>query len=136
MSLPSKINIFPSLKFRKGYASTLLLFIFCLIFPLQLEAQSIVSGLSEQSNYEALGKESYGDPYMQAEHLVHSGKFTAAKPFYHKYLEENNRGERRPKALFRLGLIDQNAKSFATALKFYKMVIFIYFLDILINSFS
>ena len=47
----------------------------------------------------------------------------AAKPFYHTYLEKFKKGKRRSKVFFRLGWIDQNAKSFSTALKFYKMLL-------------
>ena len=123
MPFPSKNFVLSSSKFLKIISAISFLFIFCLTLPLQLEAQSEQPELSSQNNYETSGGGGYADPFMEAEHLFHSGKFMAAKPFYHEYLEKNKRGERISKAFFRLGLIDQNEKSFATALKFYKMLL-------------
>ncbi len=77
---------------------------------------------TQEKKYEN-SKEVYGDPFMQAEHLYHSGQFLKAKPFYHEYLEKNQKGLRKHNALFRLGLIDQSAKSFSTALRFYKIIL-------------
>ena len=63
------------------------------------------------------------DPFLQAEHLFHSGEFLAAKPFYHDYLSRNRSGKSSHQALFRLGSIDQSVNSFATAVRFYQMLI-------------
>ena len=63
------------------------------------------------------------DPFLQAEHLFHSGEFLAAKPLYHDYLSRNRSGKRSHQALFRLGSIDQSVNSFATAARFYQMLI-------------
>ena len=60
---------------------------------------------------------------MQAEHLFHSGKFIAAKPYYHKYLLDSSDAKKRQNVFFRLGLIDQNIKSFTTALWYYQMLL-------------
>ena len=121
--LSPKNIIFPfSIRHEKIFT---LSFVFLLLFisPIISEANSEKPDLSSQKSYEDSDKGSFGDSFMQAEHLFHSGEFMAAKAFYHDYLENNIRGERRPKAIFRLGLIDQNVKSFSTALRFYKMVL-------------
>ena len=60
---------------------------------------------------------------MQAEHLFHSGKFRAAKSYYHKFLLDNSERKIRQNAFFRLGLIDQNIKSFTTALWYYQALL-------------
>ncbi|MBN4079832.1 penicillin-binding protein activator [bacterium AH-315-C08] len=95
--------------------------LFFLILPLNSVAQSEKTVLPEEKNYE--NSEVSSDPFLQAEHLFHSGELIAAKPYYHEYLDRNTRGQRRPNALFRLGLIDQKEKSFSTAIRFYKMLL-------------
>jgi branched-chain amino acid transport system substrate-binding protein len=119
MYLLSK-NINPSLYFKpvSRIVPALLLF---LIWPLTLMAQSENTVLQGEKNYESL--EVSSDPFLQAEHLFHSGELIAAKPYYHEYLDKNTRGQRRHNALFRLGLIDQKEKSFSTAIRFYKLVL-------------
>ena len=126
--------IHSSQKSLKKYTTILLVFIYCLIFPFKSEAQLGRSDFSNHDNNETLGKVAYSQPFMQAEKLFHSGKFLAAKPFYHTYLEKFKRGKRRSKAFFRLGLIDQNAKSYSTALRFYKMVLKEHPSNLLIND--
>ena len=123
MPFSSEMIILSSQKSLKKYTTILLVFIYCLIFPFKSEAQLGRSDFSNHNNNETLGKVAYSQPFMQAEKLFHSGKFLAAKPFYHTYLEKFKRGKRRSKAFFRLGLIDQNAKSYSTALRFYKVVL-------------
>ena len=109
---------------RAQNMSTKLIILFAfLVFPLNSEAQFENPNFSDLDNYEKIESLNYGESFMQGEHLFHSGEFFAAKPFYHQNLEENERGERRLKALFRLGLIDQNAKSYFTALRFYKIIL-------------
>ena len=130
----SKMIILFSQKSLKKYTTILLVFIYCLIFPFKSEAQLGRSDFSNHNNNETLGKVAYSQPFMQAEKLFHSGKFLAAKPFYHTYLEKFKRGKRRSKAFFRLGLIDQNAKSYSTALRFYKMVLKEHPSNLLIND--
>ena len=96
----------------------LLFFFMC---PLGSMAQSEKAVLLGEKSYENL--EVSSDPFLQAEHLFHSGELIAAKAFYHEYLDKNSRGQRRDNALFRLGLIDQKEKSFSTAIRFYKLVL-------------
>ena len=94
-----------------------------MVFPLNSEAQFESPSFSGQDNYEKIESVNYGEPFMQGEHLFHAGNYFAAKSFFHRYLEENERGERRLKAFFRLGLIDQSEKSYFTALRFYKIIL-------------
>jgi|TARA_Y100000031_G_scaffold84226_1_gene92646 ABC-type branched-subunit amino acid transport system substrate-binding protein len=61
--------------------------------------------------------------FLEAENLFHSGDFFRAQFLYQEYLAGNPRGEHSHHILFRLGTIDQQNRSFATALKYYKMVL-------------
>jgi ABC-type branched-subunit amino acid transport system substrate-binding protein len=61
--------------------------------------------------------------FLEAENLFHSGDFFRAQFLYQEYLASNPRGEHSLQILFRLGTIDQQNRSFATALKYYKMVL-------------
>jgi branched-chain amino acid transport system substrate-binding protein len=119
MHLLSK-NIIQSLSFNSVSRILLALLLF-LIWPLNSMAQSEKAILPEEKSYE--NSEVSSDPFLQAEHLFHSGELIAAKPYYHEYLDKNTRGQRRHNALFRLGLIDQREKSFSTAIRFYKLVL-------------
>ena len=120
---PSK-NIFlaPLSNLKKFLLRSIIIFL-CLVFPLNSEAQFESPSFSGQDNYEKIESINYGELFMQGEHLFHAGDFFAAKSFFHRYLEENERGERRLKAFFRLGLIDQSEKSYFTALRFYKIIL-------------
>ena len=126
--------ILSSQNIYKKHVTILFIFIYYLIYPFQSDAQLEHSDFFNQKQYETPGKEAYGKPFMEAENLFHSGKFLAAKPFYHTYLEKFKRGKRRSKAFFRLGLIDQNAKSYSTALRFYKMILKEHPSNLLIND--
>jgi len=84
-------------------------------------AQSEETVSPKEKSYE--NSEVSSDPFLQAEHLFHSGELIAAKPYYHEYLDKNTKGQRRHNALFRLGLIDQKEKSFSTAIRFYNLVL-------------
>ena len=95
--------------------------LFFLTWPLNSEAQSEKPALLKEKSYE--NSEVSSDPFLQAEHLFHSGELIAAKPYYHEYLNKNTRGQRRHNALFRLGMIDQKEKSFSTAIRFYKLLL-------------
>ena len=117
------MTILPSEKSLKKHATIIFIFIYYLIFPFQSDAQLEHSDFFNQKQYGTPGKQVYGKPFMEAENLFHLGKFMAAKPFYHSYLEQFKKGKRRSKAFFRLGLIDQNAKSFSTALGFYQILL-------------
>jgi branched-chain amino acid transport system substrate-binding protein len=99
----------------------ILIMLFFLICPLNSMAKSEKTILPREKNYE--NSEVSSDPFLQAEHLFHSGELIAAKSYYHEYLDKNIRGQRRHNALFRLGLIDQREKSFSTAIRFYKLVL-------------
>ncbi len=63
------------------------------------------------------------DPFLQAEHMFHSGDFLGAKPYYHDYLSQNPSGKRSHQAFFRLGSIDQTNKSYSTAIRFYQILL-------------
>jgi branched-chain amino acid transport system substrate-binding protein len=95
--------------------------LFSMISPLKSIAESENSVLQEEKRYET--SEVSDDLFLQAEHLFYSGEFISAKPYYHEYLDKNKRGQKRHNALFRLGLIDQNEKSFSTALRFYQILL-------------
>ena len=82
------------------------------------EPQEEASGVS---NIEQAKPALPGDPFLQAEHLFHSGDFLGAKPHYHDYLSHNPSGKRSYLALFRLGWIDQSNLSFSTAVRFYQI---------------
>ncbi len=75
-----------------------------------------------------------GDPFLQAEHLFHSGGFLAAKPYYHDYLSRNPSGKRSHQALFRLGGIDQANGSYSTAVRFYQLLLQRFPASLLVNS--
>ena len=101
---------------------------FCFVFfffivPLQSEEQSEKTALSVKKNQADLDNENNGSTFVQAEHLFHSGKFRAAKSYYHKFLLDNSERKIRQNAFFRLGLIDQNIKSFTTALWYYQALL-------------
>ena len=106
------MTILPSQKRLKKYVTIIFIYIYYLIFPFQSEAQLEHSEFFTQKEHQTPGKEVSRKPFIEAENLFHSGKFMAAKPFYHAYLEKFKKGKRRSKALFRLGWIDQNAKFF------------------------
>ncbi len=63
------------------------------------------------------------DPYLQAEHFYHGGEFEKARPLYQSYYENNSQGLRANKVLYRLGQLDQASGSFATALRYYQILI-------------
>ncbi|GIS84281.1 MAG: hypothetical protein CM1200mP16_05810 [Nitrospina sp.] len=90
-----------------------------LLFPLQSEEQSEKNALSVKKNQADLDNENNGSTFMQAEHLFHSGKFRAAKLITKIFIRQF-RKKKRQNAFFRLGLIDQNIKSFTTALWYYQ----------------
>ena len=117
------MTILSSQNSYKKHVTIIFIFIYSFIYPFQSDAQLEHSSFSNQKQYETLGKGAYGKSFMEAENLFHSGKFMAAKPYYHTYLEKFKKGKRRSKAFFRLGLIDQNAKSFSTALGFYQLLL-------------
>ena len=89
--------------------------LFFLIWPLNSVAEPEKTVQPEEKSYKSSNISN--DPFLQAEHLFHSGELIAAKPYYHEYLDKNTRGQRRPNAFFRLGLIDQKEKSFSTAIR-------------------
>ena len=97
--------------------------LFFFISPLYSEAQSRNFNLPSKNTGKDNHQDDYNDPFVQAEHLFHSGKFYSAKTYYHKYLLDSKNGQKRQKVFFRLGFIDQNAKSFSTALWYYQMLI-------------
>ncbi len=80
----------------------------------------VLPAVADESSPE---RELPSNPLSEAEHLFHSGDFFRAQFLYQEYLASNPRGERSHQILFRLGTIDQQNRSFATALKYYKMVL-------------
>jgi tetratricopeptide (TPR) repeat protein len=63
------------------------------------------------------------NPFLEAEHLYHSGDFDKAQFFYQNFLNGKPSGSRSNTALYRLGAIHQKNRSFATALRYYKIVL-------------
>ncbi len=63
------------------------------------------------------------DPYRQAEYYFHSGDFEKARPLYEDYFNRNPLGAGMDRVLFRLGQMDQAGRSFATALRYYQILI-------------
>jgi len=62
------------------------------------------------------------NPFLEAEHLYHSGDFDKAQLFYQNFLDGKPSDSRANTALYRLGIIHQQNRSFATALRYFKMV--------------
>ena len=64
------------------------------------------------------------NPFTEAEYLYHSGDLEKSQLFYHDYLNGKPRPERGNIALYRLGSIHEQNRSFATALRYYKMLLY------------
>ena len=62
------------------------------------------------------------NPFLEAEHLYHSGDIKKAQLFYQEYLSGKPSGDRSYIAMYRLGIIHQQNLSFATALRYYRML--------------
>ena len=62
------------------------------------------------------------NPFLEAEYLYHSGDFDKAQLFYQNFLNGKPGVSRGNTALYRLGTIHQKNHSFATALRYFKMV--------------
>ena len=62
-------------------------------------------------------------PFLEAEYLYHSGEIKKSQLFYQEYLSRKPGGDRSNTALYRLGTIHQQSRSFATAVRFYKMLL-------------
>lgn len=107
-----------------------LLLIFQLIFCAQIFAEPVPETVDTVQSKPALPE----DSFLQAEHLFHSGDFLAAKPFYHDYLSQHPSGKRSHQALFRLGSIDQSAKSYSTAIRFYQILLQSFPRSLLVDS--
>ena len=63
------------------------------------------------------------NPFLEAEHLYHSGDFDKAQLLYQNFLNGKPSDARGNTALYRLGTIHQKNRSFATALRYYKMTL-------------
>ena len=63
------------------------------------------------------------NPFLEAEHLYHSGDFDKARLLYQNFLNGKPSDARGNTALYRLGTIHQKNRSFATALRYYKMTL-------------
>ena len=119
----SENNFLPSLNSLKKTLAILITLSIFMLLAINSMAQSENLHISDQDSHENFENINYGYPFMKGEHLFHAGEFLAAKPFFHEYIKETERGEKRLKAFFRLGMIDQNVKSYLTALRFYKMIL-------------
>jgi branched-chain amino acid transport system substrate-binding protein len=75
---------------------------------------------AEESNSK---KSSFLNPFLEAEHLYHSGSFDKAQLFYQNFLNEKPSSSLGNTALYRLGAIHQRNRSFATALRYFKLII-------------
>jgi len=65
----------------------------------------------------------YNDPFQRAESYFHAGNFDKARPLYEDSYSRNSSGVMAYRALFRLGQLDQKMGSFATALRYYQILI-------------
>ena len=63
------------------------------------------------------------NPFSEAEYLYHSGDIDKAQLFYQDYLGGKPSRDRGNMALYRLGAIHEQNRSFATALRYYKMLL-------------
>ena len=62
-------------------------------------------------------------PFLEAEYLYHSGEIKKSQLFYQEYLSRKPGGDRSNTALYRLGTIHQQSRSFATAVRYYKTLL-------------
>ncbi|GJL79869.1 MAG: hypothetical protein NPINA01_28580 [Nitrospinaceae bacterium] len=62
------------------------------------------------------------DPFRQAEFYFHAGNFDKARPLYQETYNNQPTGIRAQKTLVRLGQLDQRSGSFATALRYYRLL--------------
>ena len=69
------------------------------------------------------GKPILTDPFRQAEYYFHAGDFEKARPLYQEYFNSHPQGVRADRILYRLGQLDQVNRSFATALRYYRILI-------------
>jgi ABC-type branched-subunit amino acid transport system substrate-binding protein/TolA-binding protein len=65
----------------------------------------------------------YNDPFQKAEIYFHAGDFEKARQLYQDYYNRHASGARSYRALFRLGQLDHKRGSFATALRYYQILI-------------
>ena len=63
------------------------------------------------------------ETFHQAELYFHSGNFDEARPLYQKYFDSHPRGDKIDRVLFRLGQLDQRTGSYATALRYYQILL-------------
>ncbi len=86
------------------------LFIFLLVLPLIAEG-------ADKKRIPLL------NPFSEAEYLYHSGDIEKSQLFYQDYLRGKPSRDRGNIALYRLGAIHEQNRSFATALRYYKMLL-------------
>ena len=67
-------------------------------------------------------KKYFIDSFLEAEHFFYSGEFEKSQLSYQNYLSGQPSKDRSNRALYRLGEIHQKSKTFATALRYYEMV--------------
>ncbi len=94
------------ISFRSGI---LLVLLFCLV--LDAGAENISPSDSSQ------------DPFLRAEYYFHAGKFLEAIQAYDEYLRLFPSASKTGLALFRLGQIEFDKKSYATALRYFNLVL-------------
>ncbi len=63
------------------------------------------------------------DLFRDAEFHFHAGRFAEAKSLYHDFVTQKPHNKWSARALYRLGQIDQKEESYATALRFYQMLL-------------
>jgi branched-chain amino acid transport system substrate-binding protein len=67
-------------------------------------------------------KKYFIDSFLEAEHFFYSGEFEKSQLSYQNYLSGRPSKDRSNRALYRLGEIHQKSQTFATALRYYEMV--------------
>ena len=63
------------------------------------------------------------NPFLEAEHLYHSGDIEKSQLFYQDYLNGKPDHDRGNIALYRLGTIHEQSRSFTIALRYYQMLL-------------
>ena len=86
------------------------LFIFLLALPV----------IAEEANKERIP---LLNPFSEAEYLYHSGDIGKSQLFYQNYLSSKPGRDHGNIALYRLGVIHEQNRSFTTALRYYKMLL-------------
>ena len=87
----------------------------CLVLIFLFSFTVMAEELHERKKY-------FIDSFLEAEHFFYSGEFKKSQLSYQNYLSGKPNKDRSNRALYRLGEIHQKSLTFATALRYYEMV--------------